>query len=61
MLGVALVVWSSLALISGLWVMYVLLIVACLSFIEPTLLDQWFKKRSVANNALDPKTVSQAT
>ena len=60
MLGLALVVWSSLALISGLWVMYALLMVACLSFIEPTLLDRWFKKRSTVHSSLNPP-VPQAT
>ena len=60
MLGLALVVWSSLALISGLWVMYALLMVACLSFIEPTLLDRWVKRRSTVHSSLNPP-VPQAT
>ena len=54
MLDFALVVWSSLALISGLWIMYVLLLVSCMSFIEPTLLNQWFTKRSTVNSSLKP-------
>jgi hypothetical protein len=45
MLSLAMIVWGSLMLISGIAGMYVLLIVACISFIEPSLLQRWLSKR----------------
>ena len=50
MLALALPIWTSLALISGIAVMFLLLIVACISFVEPTLLHRLLSKHTTTNN-----------
>lgn len=45
MLSLAVIFWGSLIPISGIAGMYVLLIIACISFIEPSLLQRWFSKK----------------
>ena len=58
MLGIAVVVWSSLALISGVAMMSVLLIAASFSFYAPTLLQHWVAKTQRTGTDTPAKTQS---